>query len=121
MFRTRLQSRQLRETARPRTGLARTTFEGPAHPAHARTGRAPTHAVLNPFDVYQEGEDVLIAQLGALDTARLRDLPIEYGFSSRSASAGASREGLTSRILAGARSGLSQPSREPREFDTGSE
>jgi hypothetical protein len=100
---------------------ARATFEGPAHPALARTGRAPTHAVLDPFNVYQEGEDVLIAQLGALDTARLRDLAVEYGFSSRSASAGASRELLTSRILAGVRSGLSQPSREPREFGTGSE
>jgi hypothetical protein len=103
------------------TVQARTTFEGPARPAHARTGRAPTHAVLDPFDVYQEGEEVLIAQLGALDTARLRDLAVEYGFSSRSAIAGASRERLTSRILAAVQSGRSQPSREPREFGTGSE
>lgn len=108
-------------TAMRGTVEARTAFDGPAPPAHARTGRAPAHAVLDPFTVYQEGEDVLLAQLGALDTARLRDLAAEYGLLSRSASAGASREALTSRILAAVRSGLSQPSREPREFGAGSE
>jgi hypothetical protein len=71
--------------------------------------------------VYQEGEDVLIAQLRALDTARLRDLAVDYGFSSRSASVGAGREELTTRIIAGVRSGLSQPSRESREFGAGPE
>jgi hypothetical protein len=104
-----------------RTVQARPAFDGPARPAHARTGRAPTHAVLDPFDVYLEGEDVLIAQLGALDIARLRDIVIEYGFSSQSANADASREVLTSRILAGVRSGLSRAPREGRDLGTRAE
>ena len=107
-------------TAIRRTVEAQPVFEGPAHPVRAGTERAPTRAVLDPFGVYQEGEDVLIAQLGALDTARLRDLAVEYGFSSRLAGADAGREELTARILAGVRAGLSQPPRERREFGTGS-
>jgi hypothetical protein len=32
------------------------------------------HPVLNPFLVYEQGEDVLRAELGALDASRLRDI-----------------------------------------------
>lgn len=38
----------------------------------ARAFRA--HPVLNPFLVYEQGEDVLRAELGALDAGRLRDI-----------------------------------------------
>jgi hypothetical protein len=38
----------------------------------ARAFRA--HPVLNPFLVYEQGEDVLRSELGALDAARLRDI-----------------------------------------------
>lgn len=38
----------------------------------ARAFRA--HPVLNPFLVYEQGEDVLRAELGALDGSRLRDI-----------------------------------------------
>jgi hypothetical protein len=37
-----------------------------------RTARA--RPVLNPFEVYQQGEDILRGQLGALDAPRLRDI-----------------------------------------------
>jgi len=42
----------------------------------ARTFRA--RPVLNPFDVYQQGEDILRGQLAALDAPRLRDIVRGY-------------------------------------------
>jgi len=91
----------------------------PAFAAPARAGRATDsspapRAILDPFDVYQQGEDVLVSQLGALDTPRLRDIAQAYGFSSRSVSADTAREGLTALIVAGVRSGLNRPAGETR-------
>jgi hypothetical protein len=37
--------------------------------------------VLNPFEVYEQGEDILRAQLGALDGPRLRDIIRAFGLS----------------------------------------
>lgn len=93
---------------------ARPAFDGPARAVHESTGRSIPHAILDPFEVYQQGEDVLIAQLGALDTPRLREVAVAYGFAARSHSADASREGLTALIVSGTRSGLSQPTRKTR-------
>jgi hypothetical protein len=63
---------------RPRTIDARPTYDGPA-PAHAgqrtvtRTVRPP-HAILDPFEVYVQGEDLLREELGALDEGHLRSI-----------------------------------------------
>jgi hypothetical protein len=97
-----------------RTAVAHAAFESPALSGHASNERPMQHAVLNPFDVYQQGEDVLIAQLGALNTPRLRDLAVAYGFVAPSETADAGRDALTALIVAGARSGVSQPTRETR-------
>jgi hypothetical protein len=57
---------------------ARPVYEGPAPDRRvvsvsgARTLRA--HPVLNPFEVYQQGDDILRGQLNALDAPRLRDI-----------------------------------------------
>lgn len=93
---------------------ARPAFDRPARAVHESTGQSIPRAILDPFEVYQQGEDVLIAQLGALDTPRLREVAVAYGFAARSHSADASREGLTALIVSGTRSGLSQPTRETR-------
>jgi hypothetical protein len=99
----------------PRRGVAaRTAFDGPARSGSATNGGSAPHATFNPFEVYQQGESILIAQLGALDTPRLRDLAVAYGFSPRAESADAGREALTASIVAGVRSGLTQPAGETR-------
>jgi len=103
-----------REGISPARAAARPAFETPARSGHERTGQSMPRAILDPFEVYQQGEDVLIAQLGALDTPRLRDLAVAYGFAARSESADASREALTAMIVSGARSGLSRPASETR-------
>lgn len=98
----------------PRRIAARPAFDGPARTIYESTGQSIPRAILDPFEVYQQGEDVLIAQLGALDTPRLRDLAVAYGFAARSDSADASRERLTALIVSGTRSGLSERTSETR-------
>lgn len=75
------------------------------------------HPVLNPFVVYEQGEDVLRAELGALDGPRLRD--IIRGFSLRNDTAElmhASEAELTDVILASVRDRASgRDAREERE------
>lgn len=93
-------------TTRRKKVEAQPAFASPARTAQARSSLTMPHAILNPFDVYQEGADVLVAQLGALDTARLRDMAVAYGFAAPSESMDAGRERLTALIVAGARSGL---------------
>jgi hypothetical protein len=66
---------------RPHNVQASPAFDAPA-PArslHADGGRAMhTHAVLDPFEVYAQGEDVLRGQLGALDEIHLRNIVREH-------------------------------------------
>ena len=64
---------------------ARPTYDGPA-PDRAivsvSSGIASrARPVLNPFAVYEQGEDVLRAELGALDGPRLRDIIRGYSLS----------------------------------------
>jgi hypothetical protein len=74
-------------------------FDGPAQRVHASAGRP----LLNPFSVYQQGEDVLLRQLSALDTPRVRDIAVGYGFTSGRAGAAARREQLIATIVMGVR------------------
>jgi hypothetical protein len=64
---------------RPRTVAARPAYDGPAPPgAGSAPGRIRPHGVLNPLEVYAQGERVLRQELGALDEGHLRDLVRAY-------------------------------------------
>jgi hypothetical protein len=78
-------------------------FDGPAPPrVTSSNGRQP-HPVLNPFEVYQQGESVLVAELGALSTGHLRDIVLAFGFASAAAADRSSAGELTTMILNGVR------------------
>jgi hypothetical protein len=63
---------------RPRRLDAVPMYSGPApslpDQATTTTRVKPTHAVLNPFEVYSQGEDLLREELGALDEGHLRNI-----------------------------------------------
>ena len=63
---------------RPRPVEARPAFDGPANPAPPRSaGETPVlrpRAVLDPFAVYRQGEEVLRQELRALDDGKLRSI-----------------------------------------------
>lgn len=79
-------------------------FEGPG-PSLVVADRRPVqpHPVLDPFEAYLQGHDVLLKELRALDTARLRDIALAYGFAERGRAEAAGREELTAMIVAGVR------------------
>jgi hypothetical protein len=81
-------------------------FDGPApnRVSPARGTRAP-HPVLNPYDVYQQGESVLVAELGALDTGHLRDIVVGYGFAPHESAERAGAGELTRMIVDAVRGG----------------
>ena len=83
-------------------------FDGPARTHHAGHRVSP-RPILDPFSVFQQGEDVLVQELGALSTGRLRDLVISYGFATPDDAYGSSRDQLTSAIIAGVRRPLAPP------------
>jgi hypothetical protein len=66
-----------------RTVGATPAYEGPAEDTRhaAATSPAPPTAVLDPFAVYAEGDDVLRGQLGALSPAQLRNIIRAYSLS----------------------------------------
>jgi hypothetical protein len=62
---------------RPRAVAAEPAFDGPAPSGAERSGGATpqrVHAVLDPFEVYAQGEHVLRDELGALDEGHLRTI-----------------------------------------------
>lgn len=79
-------------------------FEGPG-PSIVVADRRPVqpHPVLDPFETYFQGHDVLAKELGALDTARLRDIVLAYDFADQGQAESAAREELTAMILTGVR------------------
>lgn len=79
-------------------------FEGPAPPVRRATVPAGfTRPVLDPFSVALQGEDILLRELGALDTPRIRDIVLAYGFSAAEQARMATREQLTVAVLDGVR------------------
>lgn len=86
-----------------RTSHATPRFSEPAASNISRTEPVTPRAVLNPFEVYEQGEQVLVQQLSALNAARLRDIAVEYRFATSRAAAGATAESLRSTILDGVR------------------
>ena len=78
-------------------------FDGPApEPEPVALVQSP-HAVLDPFDVYAQGEDILIRQLDALDTARLRDIVRAYELLTVEDAEKATRLDLATAIITAAR------------------
>jgi hypothetical protein len=90
-----------RVTAHPR-------FDAPANRAPQEA--APV-AVLNPFEVYRQGEDVLVRQLSAMSATRLRDIAVAYGFASRQAADAETAETIALTILDGVRKPPTAPHR----------
>lgn len=81
-------------TARLLRASAPPHFDAPA----PRVPAAPTpRAILNPFDVYLQGEDVLVRTLSALDVGRVRDVAVAFGLVEPGTKKG--RQELTAAIL----------------------
>lgn len=94
--------------ARPTPRPVKPHFEGPAPSIAPLNGAVPTrpsgvHPILDPFAVYRQGEDILIAQLDALDTSHLRDIVRAHEMISADAAASASRLDLAGTIVTAAR------------------
>jgi hypothetical protein len=87
---------------RPTPRRVRPHFEGPA-PSIVDRPLPRAHAILDPFDVHAQGEDILIAQLDALDTSHLRDIARAYELMTIEQAASASRLELASAIVTAAR------------------
>jgi hypothetical protein len=91
----------------PRAAPARPVmplFEGPAPNGAAPPSPPPApHAILDPFEVYAQGEELLLGQLEALDTSHLRDIVRAYVLADTWEAETAGRDELTSTIVAAAR------------------
>jgi hypothetical protein len=83
----------------------RPAFEGPApNGAAPPTEPSPApHSILDPFEVYAQGEGLLLRQLDALDTAHLRDIVSAYAIADERDAEIAERDELTAMIVAAAR------------------
>lgn len=74
---------------RPRTVAAQAAYDGPAASAPRRPGSGPQvrpRAVLDPFAVYGQGEEVLREELSALDAGHLRNIIQAYSLAGGSGS-----------------------------------
>ena len=76
----------------------------PSVVASPTSAPSPPHPLLDPFDVYDQGEDVLIHQLEALDTPRLRDIVLAYELMRAGEAKTATRLQLATAIVDAARS-----------------
>lgn len=87
------------------TQTAPPLFDAPAETVVAAVApeRPAPHPLLDPYEVYAQGEEVLTAQLAALDVEHLRDIVLAYELASPETAALASRADLTTHILAAAR------------------
>jgi len=64
---------------RPRARRLKPHFAAPAPEIEpAPPPPSVPHPILDPFDVYAQGEDILLRQLDALDTSHLRDIVLAY-------------------------------------------
>lgn len=91
-------------TVPPTSFTAESAFGGP-RPAVAPGTNVPSpQPVLDPFEVYAQGVDILRQQLAALDLAHLRSIVLAYGLASNRDADAASRDELTRMVIDGARS-----------------
>lgn len=101
-----------RPVAADREVGAQSVFGSPAERPDRPSGNPPMRAPLNPFEVYLQGEDVLLKQLAALDASRLRDIAVAYGFGDAARAADMGREELTALIVADVRTGRTGKTRD---------
>lgn len=97
-------SRALKEpivVERPRP--LESSFDGPAASIIRQPATFTARPVLDPFSVAQQGEDILLRELGALDTPRIRDIVLAYGLATAQQAAAATRGQLTAMVIAGVR------------------
>lgn len=79
-------------------------FEGPAPTIVPASPPSPSvHPILDPFNVYAQGEDILTSQLAALDTSHLRVIARAYELMSVEQAESAARLDLASAIVKAAR------------------
>lgn len=78
------------------------SFPGPRTAVTGGGAVHAPHAVLDPFEVYAQGPDVLRRQLAALDVGHLRTIALAYGLASASIVGAAGHDDLTSMIMAAA-------------------
>ena len=91
-------------------------FDEPA-PHRAADSAAPSyrpHALLNPYEVYQQGESVLLAELGAFDVGHLRDIALSFGFASPELVSRSSAPELTRIIVERVRTSATRASADQR-------
>jgi hypothetical protein len=80
--------RALREAPRPAApppATPQAEHAAPRTPPPATAGRAPV-AILDPFQVYAEGDEILRGQLRALSAAQLRNIILAHGIGGHDAS-----------------------------------
>ena len=97
--------RALRPTrvSRKRTTEVTPRFSEPAAATVSSAEPVVPRAVLNPFEVYEQGEHILARQLEAMNAARLRDIVVAYALATPREAAGATVESLRATILDGVR------------------
>jgi hypothetical protein len=83
----------------PSEPVAVPAFSGPRPPETPAPGAPAPRAVLNPYEVYAQGADVLRGQLDALSAAHLRAIALAYNMASPAVAAAASRDELTTIVL----------------------
>src|SRR5687768_10805792 len=89
---------------RPTPRRVKPHFEGPAPSiAKAPAALSGVRPILDPFDVYAQGESILISQLDALDTQHLRDIALAYELMTPEQAASATRLDLAGAIVNAAR------------------
>jgi hypothetical protein len=93
-------------------------FDGPASSSSDATGGASLRPrpVLDPFATFAQGRDVLRQELDALDTERVRDIALAYGFAEPGWTDAASRDDLVATILRGVQhaGGTAETAERPR-------
>lgn len=89
---------------RPTPRRVKPHFEGPAPSVVAPPpSSSGVHPILDPFDVFAQGESVLISQLDALGTQHLRDIVRAYELMPTPQAASAKRLDLAAAIVNAAR------------------
>ena len=86
-------------------------FEGPAAASSDATGGASPRPrpVLDPFTTFAQGRDILRRELDALDTERVRDIALAYGFAEPGWTDAASRDELVATNLRGVQQAGERP------------
>ena len=74
-------------------------FDGPARRVHTTPSHSLPRPILNPFEVYLQGEGVLRRELSALSVSHLRNIVVGYRLATSLAADESGREALTAAIL----------------------